>query len=111
MGRKKQTTSPEEQAVVTTPKKRHKKYVMNSIDDINERCAAATSLSLVGASAMTFPDKISTVRSNMAVKHTSQYVVLSDPEFPRVYTGAENVFGERSSWNMKNEHSCKLVKK
>lgn len=111
MGRKKQTTSPEEQAVTTTQKKRHKKYVMNSIDDINERCAAATSLSLVGASAMTFPDKISTVRSNMAVKHTSQYVVLSNPEFPRVYTGAENVFGERSSWNMKNEHSCKLVKK
>ena len=93
------------------PKRRKKKYVMNSIDDINARCAEASELSLVGASAMTFPDKISTVRSNMAVKHTSQYVVLTDPEFPRVYTGAENVFGERSSWNMKNEHACRLVKK
>ena len=28
-----------------------------------------------------------------------------------MYTGAENVFGERSSWNMKNEHACRLVKK
>lgn len=92
-------------------RKHRKKYVMNSIDDINDRCSHASTLSLVGASAMTFPDKISTVRSNMAVKHTSQYVVLTNPEFPKVYTGAENVFGERSSWNMKNEHACRLVKK
>ena len=100
-----------QQQVQDVPKKKRKKYVMNSIDDINERSSKATALSLVGASAMTFPDKISTVRSNMAVKHTSQYVVLSNPEFPRVYTGAENVFGERSSWNMVNENPCKLVKK
>ena len=97
--------------VMEQPKKRRKKYVMNSIDDINDRCSQSTNLSLVGASAMTFPDKISTVRSNMAVKHTSQYVVLTNPEFPRVYTGAENVFGERSSWNMKLDNKCKLVKK
>ena len=108
MGRKKQEpVVNDEQQVV---KKRHKKYVMNSIDDINERCDQSTNLSLVGASAMTFPDKISTVRSNMAVKHTSQYVVLSDPEFPRVYTGAENVFGDRSSWNIHLEHRSQLIK-
>lgn len=106
---KKKVQPVEEQPQVT--RKPKKKYVMNSIDDINDRASKATPLSLVGASAMTFPDKISTVRSNMAVKHTSQYVVLSNPEFPRVFTGAENVFGERSSWNMKNEHACRLVKK
>ena len=92
------------------PKKRKRKIVMNNVSDIEKRCAEVEPMSLFGASAMTFPDKISTTRSGMAVRHTGQYVVLSNPEFPRMYTGAENEFGERSSWNIKVHADHQLMK-
>ena len=59
---------------------------------------------------MGFPDKISTVRSGMATKHATQRVVLTDPEFPMVYTGAENPYGEKSSWNIKANGDYQLMK-
>ena len=70
---------------------------MNNVNDIEERAAQVPRYSMFGPSAMTFPDKISTVRSVMAARHMSQRVVLISPEFPMMYTGAENEFGERSS--------------
>ena len=75
--------------------------MMNNASEIEKRCQEVSPMSMFGASAMAFPDKISTVRGVMATRHTSQRVVLTNPEFPRVYTGAENEFGERSSWNIK----------
>ena len=93
------------------PKKKKKKIVMNTASDIKNRTTGLNPLSTVGISAMTFPDKISTVRSNMAARHTSQYVVPTHPEFPRVYTGAEDPFGMRSSWNVTCEHDYELVHK
>lgn len=92
-------------------KKKVKSKVMNSMSDIASRVDGLNPLSMVGISAMTFPDKISTVRSNMAARHTSQYVVPTHPEFPRVYTGAEDPFGMRSSWNVTAEHDYELVRK
>ena len=91
-------------------KKRKRRVVMNNVSDIEKRCAEVNPMSLFGASAMTFPDKISTTRSGMAVRHTAQYVVQSNPEFPRVFTGAENEFGERSSWNIFARNDYKLMK-
>lgn len=91
-------------------KNRKRRAVMNNVTDIEKRCAEVSQMSLFGASAMTFPDKISTTRSGMAVRHTGQYVVQSNPEFPRVYTGAENEFGERSSWNIKVSEDHQLMK-
>ena len=84
--------------------------VMNDAAEINKRIQEIKPLSLFGASAMVFPDKISTVRSGMAVKHTSQRVVLNNPEFPRMYTGAENNFGDRSSWNVVAKDDYELMK-
>lgn len=92
------------------PKKRKRRIVMNNVSDIEKRCSEVDPMSLFGASAMTFPDKISTTRSGMAVRHTGQYVVQSNPEFPRMYTGAENEFGERSSWNIKIHSDHQLMK-
>jgi len=92
------------------PKKK-KRIVMNTMSDIKARTEGLNKLSTVGISAMTFPDKISTVRSNMAARHTSQYVVPTHPEFPRVYTGAEDPFGMRSSWNVTAKHDYELVRK
>lgn len=92
------------------PRKK-KKIVMNSMSEIQSRINGLNPLSTVGISAMTFPDKISTVRSNMAARHTSQYVVLTNPEFPCIYTGAEDPFGLRSSWNVTAENDYEIVRK
>ena len=83
---------------------------MNSASDIEKRTKEVSPLSLFGASAMAFPDKISTVRSGMATRHASQRVVLRNPEFPMIFTGAENNFGERSSWNVKATDDYQLMK-
>ena len=104
--KKPETTTPQNDT-----KKKKKKHVINTMSDIKSRTEGLNPLSTVGISAMTFPDKISTVRSNMAARHTSQYVVLTNPEFPRVYTGAEDPFGMRSSWNVTCQHDYELVRK
>ena len=87
------------------------KQVMNNARDIDERCAAVNPLSVTGMSALTFPDKISTVRGGMAVKHSSQRVVVRNPEFPMIFTGAENEFGKRSSWDIRASDDYILMKK
>ena len=85
--------------------------IMNNAADIAARCEQVNPLSLTGMSAMGFPEKISTVRGGMMVKHTSQRVVVRNPEFPMVYTGAENEFGKRSSWDVRCTDDMQLMKK
>lgn len=77
-----------------------KRSTMNNVNDIEQRASEVNPLALFAASAQIFADKISTVRSIMGSRHGSQRVVLINPEFPIVFTGAENVFGKRSSWNI-----------
>lgn len=103
MPREPKSTPP----IVAQPRKK----MVNTMSSIKSHTNNINPLSMVGISAMTFPDKISTVRSNMAARHTSQYVVLSQPEFPRVYTGAEDPFGLRSSWNVTAEHDYEFIRK
>ena len=91
---------------------RHRRKPMNNVQDIQNRCAAIDKRAMVGASAMGFPDKISPVRAQMATKHgTAQRVVLAHPEFPLVYTGAENEFGKLSSWNVTAEADLEIKRK
>lgn len=84
--------------------------MMNNASEIEKRCQEVAPMSMFGMSAMTFPDKISTVRGVMAARHTSQRVVLTRPEFARIFTGAENEFAERSSWNIKAKDDYQLVR-
>lgn len=84
--------------------------MMNNASEIEKRCQEVAPMSMFGMSAMTFPDKISTVRGVMAARHTSQRVVLTRPEFARMFTGAENEFAERSSWNIKAKDDYQLVR-
>ena len=88
-----------------------RRHVMNNATDIDKRCAEVNPLSLTGMSAMVFPDKISTTRGGMAVKHVSQRVVVRDPEFPMMFSGAENEFGKRSSWDVRTPDDSMLMKK
>ena len=103
-------TAAEQTNTQTPSRVTRRRGVMNDAAEINKRIKEIKPLSLFGASAMVFPDKISTVRSGMAVKHTSQRVVLDHPEFPMVYTGAENNFGERSSWDVTAQDDYELMK-
>lgn len=93
-----------------TKNRMRRRGTMNSASEIEKRCQEVSPMSMFGASAMAFPDKISTVRGVMATRHTSQRVVLTNPEFPRIYTGAENEFGERSSWNIKAKDDYQLIR-
>jgi hypothetical protein len=89
---------------------KRKKGVMNNATEISKQIAEVSPLSLVGESAMGFPDKISTVRGQMATNHATQRVVLSDPEYPMIFTGAENEFGSRSSWDIRAKDDYQLMK-
>ena len=84
--------------------------MMNNATDITKRANEISKMSLFGASGMIFPDKISPVRSIMGTRHTSQRVVLDDPEPALLFTGAENAYGERSSWNIKTNDDYQLMK-
>lgn len=106
-------TNTQDQQQQTQPNKNkihRRRSMMNNATDIEKRASEVTKLSLFGASALGFPDKISTVRGVMATRHTSQRVVLDHPEFARVYTGAENEFGDRSSWNIRAKDDYQLIK-
>ena len=95
----------------TAEKKKIRKHVtMNNASEIEKRSSEVDPMACFGASALVFPDKVSTVRGVMATRHTSQRVVLTHGEFPRVFTGAENEFGSRSSWNIKAKDDYQLVR-
>lgn len=91
-------------------KNKMRRGMMNNVSEIDKRGQEISPMSLFGASAMGFPDKISTVRGVMETRHTSQRVVLTHPEFARLYTGAENEFGDRSSWNIRCKDDYELVR-
>ena len=62
----------------TTTRTRHR-GTMNNASEIEKRCKEIDPMACFGASALVFPDKISTVRGVMGTRHTSQRVVLTNP--------------------------------
>lgn len=92
------------------PKRKRRMHLQNNSNEIEIQCDKIDPLSTVGVSAMGFPEKISSVRSSMCTKHTSQRVVIDNPEFPYIFTGAENEFGQRSSWNVKATDDYQLMR-
>lgn len=86
------------------------RIVSNSVSDIEKRAMEVQPPALFGASAMGFPDKVSTTRSVMMTRMTSQRVVLTHPEPARMFTGAENEYGKRSSWNIELDDDYQLMK-
>lgn len=99
------TDVPEEEK-----KKKRMRRSMNYANNIYQRAAEIDPLSTVGASAMGFPDKISPVRGVMETRHTAQRVVPDQPEFAHLFTGAENPFGQRSSFNRKADDDYQIMK-
>lgn len=72
--------------------------VMNKSSDIRSKMESVNKYSLCGVSGLGFPGKISPVRSLMFSKHASQRVVLDHGEVARIFTGAEDAYGKRSSF-------------
>lgn len=69
------------------------------------------SLSLLGISALTFPTYNNSMRSVMFTSHSRQLVNLLHPDFPGVFTNAENVVGRHSSGYKKAKHDTTVYKK
>ena len=65
---------------------------------------------LLGPELFTIPQYISSSRAIMFTNHLKQMVSLNHPEFPRVFTNYENVFGDLSSSIYKAKDDCEVVK-
>ena len=52
---------------------------------------------ILGAGLLTLSQYISAAREIMFQNHLSHFVVLLNPEFPRLFTNYENIFGKLSS--------------
>lgn len=69
------------------------------------------STSLVGMSSLTQARYINSTRTQMFTSHLKQFLNLTNPEFPRVFTNAENVVGKYSSAYKKTKAELEVVAK
>lgn len=70
------------------------------------------SLSLLGMTALTMPNSVNSMRSVMFTSHLKQFLNLQNPEFPYVFTNAENLVGKYSSgYKSVSDHKCVVFRK
>ena len=69
------------------------------------------STALVGMSALTEPRYTNSTRTQMFTSHLKQFLNLIQPEFPRVFTNAENVVGKYSSAYYKTKNDLEIIEK
>ena len=65
----------------------------------------------LGLTLMTFPQYISSTRSIMFTSHLKQFNTLNDPQFPKIFTNYENIFGHNSSGLVKARRNYKVINK
>lgn len=65
-------------------------------------------LSLMGIGD--FPGASSLMRSTMNTKHHSQHLTIDNPEFPFIFNGSENLFGEHSSYYFRTDREYKVIR-
>lgn len=82
------------------------KYILSQeLKEKNKEIRGKKRLSLLGpasAAGALLPNG-AVIRQAMHIKHEEQRLVINNPEFPFVYTGAENVIGENSSFYDKTD--------
>ena len=66
---------------------------------------------IFGSSSMTFAPYNNSTRTQMYTAHINQIVNIINPEFPFVFTGAENIVGVHSSGYTKLKNPITVVKK
>lgn len=64
-----------------------------------------------GVSLLTFPGYISSSRAVMFASHVNQSVTLLNPDFPRIFTNYENVFGDLSSGYNRLKDDITVIKR
>ena len=57
-----------------------------------------------------FPGANNIMRSAMNIKHHTQHLAITEPEFPFFYDGKENVMGQYSSFYKKADKNYKVIK-
>lgn len=67
--------------------------------------------SCLGISALTFPYMINSMRTNMFTSHTNQFLTLTNPEHPFLFTGAEYVAGKHSNSYTKTDKKLEVFRK
>lgn len=68
--------------------------------------------SLYGMSALTVPRAVNAMRTNMFTSHLRQFLTPVNPDFPYVFTGAENSVGENNEGSYKEiKHKSRVYKK
>ena len=67
--------------------------------------------SLYGMTSLTYPRYINSMRSTMFTSHLKQFLTPLNPDFPYVFTNAENLVGKHSSGYKKIDNPCKVFRK
>ena len=67
--------------------------------------------SLLGKTAMTFPSYNDAMRTNMNTTHLNQCLTLVNPDFPLVFTNAENLVGKNSGAYKKVKNKSRVYRK
>ena len=68
------------------------------IDSLKKADAELTgSPSLLGITALTYPNYVSSMRANMYTNHVKQCMTLLHPDVPYLFTNNENTVGKYSS--------------
>lgn len=67
--------------------------------------------SCLGISALTFPALNNSMRGNMFTSHVNQFLNLTSPDVPYVFTGAENTAGEYSSSYLETDAELEIIRK
>ncbi len=89
-----------------------KRDKFNMIDELEEKDRElAGDISLLGATALTDIGHVNAMRGVMFTSHLKQFTNLIHPEFPQVFTNAENTVGKYSSGYKKMKHKCEVVGK
>lgn len=69
------------------------------------------SAALLGMTVLSYPGYINSMRSTMFTSHLKQFVNLLKPEYPLVFTNAENVVGKHSSGYKQMKHKTQVYRK
>ena len=82
------------------------------IDSLKKADAELTgSPSLLGITALTYPNYVSSMRANMFTSHIKQCMTLLHPDVPYLFTNNENTIGKYSSGYKEAKYDYEVYKK
>lgn len=83
--------------------------LIESLKDADNKLMGSPSL--LGITALTYPNYVSSMRSNMFTSHIKQCMTLTKPDVPYVFTNNENIVGKYSAGYKKTKSKLKVFRK